>query len=481
MKRSSTGDKQLFSDDGDRKGEDEEGDRTISGGPTQIMNPLASDILLGRGRPYQEHQGNARFLRVIILYRDQYSRARKREDKASIADEILTLLKMDKNDPGRFLRRLENGEEGWVEVNDSIARDKVCHALRAKRRERKIGTQVLHLEVNKYLSPDTGAQQRVPRSVSTSGSSTIVRSGGALGSVEVETLLGSMRQSIRGRGGLLSPNLISDHASLLLAHHGAMTQPAENEPAAIFRRILNNRRQELMLSQQEDGDAEQEETLLQRVLVVLAQQQARPGGASLAQDALLGATTSIDSEFPEAALRNKPLLMESVSRSLAAARSMPLPPAVIAGGNSGGIFLALSEEAFIRQQHDIELARQFNRIRSALVSPSVGSRPGTSGLLAGYLLPVPLQQDQSPRVLSQNTLTNSSLRLAGIPPQYHPSTNTLPRSLNWPLFLPSSTRTNQEKLEPPYGNESRPQSIRQKTTAAANAASSTAEQIHPAR
>ena len=97
MKRSSTGDKQLFSNDEDRKGKDEESNRNRTpSAQAQILSPLASDILLGRGKPYQEHPGNVRFLRVIILYRDRYLRTQRREDKASIADEIVDLLKMDR-------------------------------------------------------------------------------------------------------------------------------------------------------------------------------------------------------------------------------------------------------------------------------------------------------------------------------------------------------------------------------------------------
>jgi hypothetical protein len=95
MKRSSTGDKeQLFSDDRDRKGEDQQEGKRTSSAPAQIMNPLASDILLGRGKPYQEHLGNVRFLRVINLYRDRYFGTQtRREDKALIADEIINLFK----------------------------------------------------------------------------------------------------------------------------------------------------------------------------------------------------------------------------------------------------------------------------------------------------------------------------------------------------------------------------------------------------
>jgi hypothetical protein len=86
----------------------------------------------------------------------------------------------------------------------------------------------------------------------------------------------------------------------------------------VFWPILSNRRQEVVLSQQEDG-AEHEQSLLQQAPLMLAQQQqARPGGAlSAQQDALLGArTSSIDSKFPAGALRNNPLFLEFVSRSL---------------------------------------------------------------------------------------------------------------------------------------------------------------------
>jgi hypothetical protein len=103
----------------------------------RITEPSSFDVLFGRGKPYQEHEGNRRLHQCVEYYRDSYSRSLRR-DKMVIAQTIVCLIKDSSQHPGRFLRRLKGpDEEYWCEVSDMVAREKVSHALRAKQPPQK--------------------------------------------------------------------------------------------------------------------------------------------------------------------------------------------------------------------------------------------------------------------------------------------------------------------------------------------------------
>lgn len=129
------------SPDNTRKGKKPSDDSSVSSnkeeavGPDvpRIIQPSRFDVLFGRGKPYQGHAGNIRLHKVVDLYKPRYSQARRHE-KTEIAEEIVQFIKAGGAKAGRFLKRVEN-EEAWVEVSDSIARDKVSHALRGKPRK----------------------------------------------------------------------------------------------------------------------------------------------------------------------------------------------------------------------------------------------------------------------------------------------------------------------------------------------------------
>jgi hypothetical protein len=92
--------------------------------------PLPSDILLGRGKPFQMHPGNQQMLQTIHGNKERYSNA-KRQNKRNVAGEVLDgILETG----ARFLKRVE-GEEYWEEATRSAALDKVSHAIRSKRRK----------------------------------------------------------------------------------------------------------------------------------------------------------------------------------------------------------------------------------------------------------------------------------------------------------------------------------------------------------
>jgi hypothetical protein len=99
-------------------------------GKARIVQPADVDILLGRGKPFQNHPGNQRMLVLVDKYRDRYQRA-ERKEKHDIVEEVMGIIS---GSGGRFLRRVDY-ENYWVEVGHSIAYRKVGHAFRSKARK----------------------------------------------------------------------------------------------------------------------------------------------------------------------------------------------------------------------------------------------------------------------------------------------------------------------------------------------------------
>jgi hypothetical protein len=91
-----------------------------------IVVPARLDILLGRGKPIQEHFGNLRYYALLDYYKPAYERAKK-FDKMQIAQRIVHTVH---EYSGQFLK--QEGA-GWVVVDDGISRDKVSHAFRTRR------------------------------------------------------------------------------------------------------------------------------------------------------------------------------------------------------------------------------------------------------------------------------------------------------------------------------------------------------------
>lgn len=95
-------------------------------GSGKVLSPGPFDVLLGRGRLCQEHVGNVRYRQLVVKHKNQYDNA-STVDKTSISFMIINLVK---DASGRFLK--EN-DDGWVEVDDKRARDKVSHSFRTLR------------------------------------------------------------------------------------------------------------------------------------------------------------------------------------------------------------------------------------------------------------------------------------------------------------------------------------------------------------
>ena len=89
--------------------------------------PSSRDVLLGRGKPYQDFAGNIFFGQLIDQYLERHNAAQKFE-KTIISMSIVQTIR---NRNGRFLKK--NKDTGlWDVVSDDVARDKVAHAFRTK-------------------------------------------------------------------------------------------------------------------------------------------------------------------------------------------------------------------------------------------------------------------------------------------------------------------------------------------------------------
>lgn len=98
-----------------------------------IVQPLSSDVILGRGRHQQEHPGNLELAKLVDSKREEYSKLRKLE-KTRIIREIVESFE---SSGGRFVER--NEEDGsnsskvqWRESSTDARREKVSQLFRTK-------------------------------------------------------------------------------------------------------------------------------------------------------------------------------------------------------------------------------------------------------------------------------------------------------------------------------------------------------------
>lgn len=101
-----------------------------------IVAPELFDILCGKGKPIQKHPGNVLLRLLIDQNSHRYNKAPRLKRRA-IANEIVQGLKSNTGKlPGRFLRFCDESaeeQEGWTEVSNAEAIDKVSHCFRARR------------------------------------------------------------------------------------------------------------------------------------------------------------------------------------------------------------------------------------------------------------------------------------------------------------------------------------------------------------
>ena len=91
-----------------------------------IIFPENVDVLLGRGRPYQDFIGNRRFAELIDSQIKRFQSCESQFEKTCV---ILDVVKQVKNNKGRFLKR---NSMGWEVISDEVARKKAGTTFRTR-------------------------------------------------------------------------------------------------------------------------------------------------------------------------------------------------------------------------------------------------------------------------------------------------------------------------------------------------------------
>lgn len=101
------------------------------------------DVLMGRGAPAIDNEGNVRMRRLIATRKPEYLAASKRQEKDQIARQVVTTIK---SQGGRFLKKveepeqchtlgIEEGTDTWMAVDEETVLTKVKQALRDRSTE----------------------------------------------------------------------------------------------------------------------------------------------------------------------------------------------------------------------------------------------------------------------------------------------------------------------------------------------------------
>lgn len=107
-----------------QNGNGEKGERPLK----MLTLPGLHDVLLGKGKPFQQHAGNMRLHMLVDQLLPKYDKL-SRTEKTELAADVVRGLQ--KTTGGRFLTQ-ECGI--WIEISDDIAREKVSHLFRARRK-----------------------------------------------------------------------------------------------------------------------------------------------------------------------------------------------------------------------------------------------------------------------------------------------------------------------------------------------------------
>ena len=99
-----------------------------SNSKSDVTDIQPNDVLFGRGKSVVEHEGNLKFRNLVAGYGDEFDNAGRLE-KTQMTEKIVQSIAAS---GGRFLKRDEGGS--WEEVEHEIARKKVAHAFRNRRK-----------------------------------------------------------------------------------------------------------------------------------------------------------------------------------------------------------------------------------------------------------------------------------------------------------------------------------------------------------
>jgi len=118
------------------------------GGP--VRQPNSSDVLSGRGRHIDTHEGNIHFRNLVATYKETYlSPDTKKRDKVTIANQLVQQIR-NMDPAGRFLEK-DKADGRWYEIGDARARKKAGQAMREKK------TPAISFDVEMFLDKKPSA------------------------------------------------------------------------------------------------------------------------------------------------------------------------------------------------------------------------------------------------------------------------------------------------------------------------------------
>ena len=126
-----------------------------------IILPRRFDVLFGKSSRERSHTGNLRAMHLCDMHWDKYEAAGKFQ-KTEVAERIVSIIHQS---GGRFLK-LE--KEGWIEVTDHVAREKISHFFRHMRWKHRVSTSSSSSSSSNVSenfatdSPDAHARRLVP-------------------------------------------------------------------------------------------------------------------------------------------------------------------------------------------------------------------------------------------------------------------------------------------------------------------------------
>ena len=110
-------------------------DTLRSQGYKPILIPLNSDILCGKGKPFQLHVGNLMMQNLVEGLLSEYN-SRTKAGKTRLIHEIVQKLNSERG--SRFLAK-DLGV--WMEVSDDIATSKVSQLFRSRKTAKQTKTE----------------------------------------------------------------------------------------------------------------------------------------------------------------------------------------------------------------------------------------------------------------------------------------------------------------------------------------------------
>jgi hypothetical protein len=95
---------------------------------TSITSPSDIDILCGKDKTFNKHPGNLLYRQLIEEHAERYSNECSKQIKMKVTKVIVGQLEAS---GARFIRMIgDNNNDGWQEITNQQAREKISHALR---------------------------------------------------------------------------------------------------------------------------------------------------------------------------------------------------------------------------------------------------------------------------------------------------------------------------------------------------------------